>query len=407
MKKWIKRISMMSMVLALVLCTTLTAFAQEPEMPMPDETVIGDVAETPVPETETEAEAETTEPAEEIPYSYVINEDGSVIITLNEAVTEEIKTTGTVVTENGGRLNLRTGAGMSNEIIDQLRPGEEVVVIGTEGDWYEVIVPEKTGYVHSDYLEVLETAQQNNNIDSALLAMIMQLMSDSIDGGVNEEPKNDGSFTPSGNMTLIDDYLQIEAEATEDEPQQDKQFITLQSKNGNTFYLVIDRNGETENVYFMNLVDEADLLALMEEGEDGTAATAPACSCTDKCAVGAIHTDCEICRTNMSECVGKESGVVLEPTEPDATDDKDAEKPKSNNFGTILILVVLGAVIAGGYFYFKIYKPKREAATDDDEDLEYVDEGTTVNEDETNQTEDDKAPYSDDEENYYADDDEE
>lgn len=407
MKKWIKRISMMSMVLVLVLCTTLTAFAQEPEMPMPDETVIGDVAETPVPETETEAEAETTEPAEEIPYSYVINEDGSVIITLNEAVTEEIKTTGTVVTENGGRLNLRTGAGMSNEIIDQLRPGEEVVVIGTEGDWYEVIVPEKTGYVHSDYLEVLEIAEQNNNIDSALLAMIMQLMSDGIHGSTDAEPENDGSFTPSGNMTLIDDYLQIEAEATEDEPQQDKQFITLQSKNGNTFYLVIDRNGETENVYFMNLVYEADLLALMEEAEDGTAATAPACSCTDKCAVGAIYTDCEICRTNMSECVGKESGVVLEPTEPDVSDDKDTEKPKSNNFGTILILVVLGAVIAGGYFYFKIYKPKREAATDDDEDLEYVDEGTTVNEDETNQTEDDKAPYSDDEENYYADDDEE
>ena len=402
MKKWTKRIFILTMVLAMTLCTTLTAFAHEGDAAVTDEAIVQDaVDETTVPETDAEAEA-----TEEISYSYIINEDGSVVITLNEAVTEEIKKNGTVVT-NGGRLNLRTGAGMSNEIIDQLRPGEEVVVIGTEGDWYEVIVPEKTGYVHSDYLEVLETAQQNNNIDSALLAMIMQLMSDGISGGTNEEPKNDGSFTPSGNMTLIDDYLQIEAEATEDEPQQDKQFITLQSKNGNTFYLVIDRNGETENVYFMNLVDEADLLALMEEGEDGTAATAPACSCTDKCAVGAIHTDCEICRTNMSECVGKESGVVLEPTEPDVSDDKDAEKPKSNNFGTILILVVLGAVIAGGYFYFKIYKPKREAATDDDEDLEYVDEGTTVNEDETNQTEDDKAPYSDDEENYYADDDEE
>lgn len=404
MKKWIKRISIMAMVLAMTLSTTLTAFAYEGEAAVTDETVmqdaVGEVDETTV--SETDAETEAAEQTEEIPYSYIINEDGSVIITLNEAVTEEIKKTGTVVTANGGRLNVRTGAGMSNEVIDQLRPGEEVIVIGSEGDWYEVIVPEKTGFVHSDYLEVLETAQQNNNIDSALLAMIMQLMTNGVNTGTDTE--NDGSFTPSGNMTLIDDYLQIEAEATEDTPQQDKQFITLQSKNGNVFYLVIDRNGDEENVYFLNLVDEADLLALMEDAEDGTTTTAPACSCTDKCAVGAINTDCEICRTEMSECAGKESGVVLEPTEPDVTDTTDKEK--NNNFGTILILVILGAIIAGGYFYFKIYKPKREAAANDDEDLEYVDDGETVNEDETEQRKQDNAPDTEDEENYYMDDDE-
>lgn len=407
MKKWIKRISIMTMVLAMTLCTTLTAFAYEGDSAVPDEAIVQDAVEG-VDETtvsETDAETEPTEQTEEIPYSYIINEDGSVIITLNEAVTEEIKKTGTVVTTNGGRLNVRTGAGMSNEVIDQLRPGEEVIVIGSEGDWYEVIVPEKTGFVHSDYLEVLETAQQNNNIDSALLAMIMQLMTNGVNTGTDTE--NDGSFTPSGNMTLIDDYLQIEAEATEDTPQQDKQFITLQSKNGNVFYLVIDRNGDEENVYFLNLVDEADLLALMEDAEDGTTTTAPACSCTDKCAVGAINTDCEICRTEMSECAGKESGVVLEPTEPDVTDTTDKEEPKNNKFGTILILLVLGAIIAGGYFYFKIYKPKREAAANDDEDLEYVDDGETVNEDETEQCKQDNAPDTEDEENYYMDDDEE
>ena len=407
MKKWIKRISIMTMVLAMTFCTTLTAFAYEGETVATDETVMQDavegVDETTVSETDTETEP--AEQTEEIPYSYIINEDGSVIITLNEAVTEEIKKTGTVVTANGGRLNVRTGAGMSNEVIDQLRPGEEVIVIGSEGDWYEVIVPEKTGFVHSDYLEVLETAQQNNNIDSALLAMIMQLMTNGVNTGTDTE--NDGSFTPSGNMTLIDDYLQIEAEATEDTPQQDKQFITLQSKNGNVFYLVIDRNGDEENVYFLNLVDESDLLALMEDAEDGTTTTAPACSCTDKCALGAINTDCEICRTEMSECAGKESGVVLEPTEPDVTDTTDKDEPKNNNFGTILILVVLGAIIAGGYFYFKIYKPKREAAANDDEDLEYVDDGETVNEDEMEQRKQDNAPDTEDEENYYMDNDEE
>ena len=103
------------------------------------------------PDTETSASDET-EVDIEIPYSYIIDDDGNLVITVN-GVTDpaEITTIGTVVT-NGGRLNLRTGAGMSYEIIDQLRPGEEVTVIGSEGDWYEVIVPEKKGYVHSDYL---------------------------------------------------------------------------------------------------------------------------------------------------------------------------------------------------------------------------------------------------------------
>ena len=75
------------------------------------------------------------------------------------------------------------------------------------------------------------------------------------------EPTTDGSpLTPDGNMTLVDD---IEGESTED-----KQFITVVSKNGNYFYIIIDRAGDGENtVHFLNQVDEADLLALMEEGQ--------------------------------------------------------------------------------------------------------------------------------------------
>ncbi|WP_298768405.1 DUF4366 domain-containing protein, partial [uncultured Fibrobacter sp.] len=88
-----------------------------------------------------------------------------------------------------------------------------------------------------------------------------------------------------------------------------------------TFYIVIDRNGETENVYFLNLVDEADLMALMESEEGETAV--PTCSCTDKCVIGAINTNCEICHSNMSECVGKDPVVEPEPTEPTEEPDED------------------------------------------------------------------------------------
>ena len=69
-----------------------------------------------------------------------------------------------------------------------------------------------------------------------------------------------GALTPEGNLTLVDDYYTNYSDGS------GQQFITLVSKSGNTFYLVIDRNAKgQQTVHFMNLVDEADLLALMEE----------------------------------------------------------------------------------------------------------------------------------------------
>ena len=78
-----------------------------------------------------------------------------------------------------------------------------------------------------------------------------------------------GALTPEGNLTLVDDYHTDYSDGS------GQQFITLVSKSGNTFYLVIDRNAKgQQTVHFMNLVDEADLLALMEEDEDADAYTA-------------------------------------------------------------------------------------------------------------------------------------
>ena len=69
-----------------------------------------------------------------------------------------------------------------------------------------------------------------------------------------------GALTPEGNLTLVDDYYTNYSDGS------GQQFITLVSKSGATFYLVIDRNSKgAQTVHFMNLVDEADLLALMEE----------------------------------------------------------------------------------------------------------------------------------------------
>ena len=153
-----------------------------------------------------------------------------------------------------------------------------------------------------------------------------------------------------------------------------KQFITVEGRDGNIFYIVIDYDApvnekeEQYQTYFLNKVDEADLAALIEQGEP------VACSCTDKCYAGAINTACPLCAVNMTECVGKEPepSAPVESEQPDA-DPEPVKKADSNG----LLLVVLAVALAGGgaaYFLkFKKKKPDTKGAADLD-DYDYGDE---------------------------------
>ena len=86
------------------------------------------------------------------------------------------------------------------------------------------------------------------------------LTDSSEEDAVTVTDESSGALTPEGNLTLVDDYHTSYSDGS------GQQFITLVSKSGATFYLVIDRNAKgQQTVHFMNLVDEADLLALMEE----------------------------------------------------------------------------------------------------------------------------------------------
>ena len=72
-----------------------------------------------------------------------------------EAATETVAV-GTVNVRSDTYLNLRSGSGMEHSVIGHLLRGTEVEVIGESGDWYQVVVPEATGYVYKDYLDVTE-----------------------------------------------------------------------------------------------------------------------------------------------------------------------------------------------------------------------------------------------------------
>ena len=147
-----------------------------------------------------------------------------------------------------------------------------------------------------------------------------------------------GALTPEGNLTLVGDYHTDYSDGS------GQQFITLVSKSGNTFYLVIDRNAKgQQTVHFMNLVDEADLLALMEE-EDADAYTA------EKEAAEQDKLKAE-----------EEAKKAAEEAAASGT-----EQPKDNKVTKIasafLGVVVLIALAAGGIFYaFAKQKQKKQA----------------------------------------------
>ena len=162
-----------------------------------------------------------------------------------------------------------------------------------------------------------------------------------------------GALTPEGNLTLVDDYHTNYSDGS------GQQFITLVSKSGATFYLVIDRNAKGQNtVHFMNLVDEADLLALMEE-EAADAYTA------EKEAAAQAELD----RLKAEEEAKKAA-------EEAAT----AEPPKENKVtkyaGAFLGVVAMIALATGGVFYFYRQQMQKKKAEKEalDPDADYTED---------------------------------
>lgn len=186
-------------------------------------------------------------------------------------------------------------------------------------------------------------------------------------------PRDPVPLTPDGQATVLDN-------ATNEDG---KEFYTIQTPDENVFYLIIDNQRDTENVYFLNAVTEADLMALAVKEDDAPQTDAipdpePACICTEQCAAGEVNTDCPVCTLNRKDCTGK-APVTDTETEPD----KKPEKTKSGGSGTLILVLFVALAAGGAGYYFKIYKPKKDL--DDAEDFDELtggDEEETVNEDE-------------------------
>ena len=150
-----------------------------------------------------------------------------------------------------------------------------------------------------------------------------------------------GALTPEGNLTMVDDYHTSYSDGS------GQQFITLVSKSGNTFYLVIDRNDKGENtVHFMNLVDEADLLSLMED-EDADAYTA------EKEAAAQAEQE-----RKQAEEDAKKAAEEAAASGSEQTGGNKVTKYAATFLG---VLALVGLVAGGGIYTFMKQKQKKQA----------------------------------------------
>jgi hypothetical protein len=141
-------------------------------------------------------------------------------------------------------------------------------------------------------------------------------------------------FTPEGTGTVVDN-------ATDGDG---KEFFIITTPSENVFYLIIDRQREGQNVYFLNAVTEKDLLALAEKDPE----------------------------PEVTEPVMEPEPETEPPTEPEP----EPEPEKTSGFPMGNILMIAAVLLAGGGagYYFKVYRPKHEAPDMDDEEYDYEDE---------------------------------
>ena len=165
----------------------------------------------------------------------------------------------------------------------------------------------------------------------------------------------EGAFTPEGIGTVQDSISGGDGE---------KQFYTITTEAGNVFYLIIDGKRDDNNVYFLNGVTEADLMALAEKG-DGSVSVIPAaeaCTCTEKCEAGKVNTDCTVCKNDLNGCTGKDT----QPTTPEEPDEPEEPEKDTGSAGTIIFVIVALLAVGGVGYYVKIVRPKQQAEDDDD-----------------------------------------
>lgn len=171
--------------------------------------------------------------------------------------------------------------------------------------------------------------------------------------------KTGSAFSTPGNGEVKDDITDSST----------KEFLTVTTKNNNTFYIVIDRSATSQNVYMLSQIDEKDLAEFLDKDSTATVITPQ--------------------EDASSKVVLDETDSTADDTKDTSADTKEKASAKTNPGAmAAVLLLALGGV--GAYYYFKVYKPKKEAEEDDvSEGLEMDDMESLPEEENLSENDDD------------------
>ena len=210
---------------------------------------------------------------------------------------------------------------------------------------------------------------------------------------VTEHTKTDSDGNTVSDNSLAEQKKQAMAEAASEEKKESggkeksetgKEFYTIQTASEKVFYLIIDRDGEEEMVYFLTEVTENDLLNVTTDNSE----TLPNNSAALESAIPVT----EGARPNNNGEQEKEEKPTEEATEEgsgEAVEEPEPEPVKENPAATYIILGIAAIAAIGGGYYFKVVKGKKEEFLDEDDDGDDEEEEYDDDEEENEDKEDD------------------
>ncbi len=313
--------------------------------------------------------------------------------TLNAAVSDGLLTVQAVDKESGIKVIYVNGYeftdgitnGTLNIRLSQFDAGYEyftITAMDQAGNVSEVYKTKNPYYKDpnsdddSNPAEQLPTSAQATNPSSATANVTQHTQTDSNGNTTSQTPK-----TPEEQKREEFARADAEEEAMKDAESEGedmnlgKEFYTIQAASGKVFYLIIDRDGEEEVVYFLTEITENDLLNVTSDNSETLPKNSAALESQIPVTESALpNNNTEIDDTHEVETpVEETTDESVEETEEEP--EAETEEPvKSNPLVGYLIMGIFGAGVIGAAYYFKVVKKKQDGDFVEDEDEEDDDE---------------------------------
>ena len=202
---------------------------------------------------------------------------------------------------------------------------------------------------------------------------------------VTEHTKTDSDGNTVSENSLAEQKKQAMVEAAASEGKEEsgekeksetgKEFYTIQTASEKVFYLIIDRDGEEEMVYFLTEVTENDLLSVTADNSETLPKNSAALESAIPVTEGALPNN-----NGEQEKEEETAEELTEDGEEETTEEPEPEPEKTgeNPMATYIILGIVAVAAIGGGYYFKVVRKKKEEFLDEDdeedEEEEYEDD---------------------------------